>query len=82
MSMVKVIEVLAESEKSWEDAAQNAIKEAGETLRNIKSLYVKDFQVAMDNGKTLYRLDAKISFVLDDEERNRKHGGRTAAQAR
>lgn len=74
MSMVKVIEVLAESEKSWEDAAQNAIKEAGTTLRNIKSLYVKDFQVAMDGGKALYRLDAKISFVLDEAERGRKHG--------
>lgn len=81
MSMVKVIEVLAESEKSWEDAAQNAIKEAETTLRNIKSLYVKDFQIAMVDGKPMYRLDAKICFILDETERTRKHG-RETAQAR
>lgn len=82
MSMVKVIEVLAESEKSWEDAAQNAIKEAGATIRNIKSLYVKEFQLAMENGKTLYRVDAKVSFLLDEAERARRHGGREAVQSR
>lgn len=82
MSMVKVIEVLAESEKSWEDAAQNAIKEASSTIRNIKSVYVKEFQVAMENGKPMYRLDAKISFLLDEGERARRHGGREAAQSR
>jgi dodecin len=82
MSMVKVIEVLAESEKSWEDAAQNAIKEAGATIRNIKSLYVKEFQVAMESGKPMYRLDAKISFLLDEGERSRRHGGREAVQSR
>jgi flavin-binding protein dodecin len=82
MSMVKVIEVLAESEKSWEDAAQNAIKEAGTTLRNIKSLYVSDFQVAMVDGQAKYRLDAKICFVLDEDERGRKHGRATAQATR
>jgi flavin-binding protein dodecin len=39
--VVKVIELLSESPKSWEDAAQSAIREASRTLRNIRSIYVK-----------------------------------------
>jgi len=39
MSVLKVIEVLAESEKNWEDAAQSAVAEAGKSVRNIKSIY-------------------------------------------
>jgi flavin-binding protein dodecin len=41
--VVKVIELMSESPKSWEDAAQNAVKEASKTLRNIRSIYIKDF---------------------------------------
>jgi len=66
MSLVKVIEVIAESKKSWDDAAENAIKEASKSVRNIKSLYVQDMQVVVDDGKiSKYRLNAKISFVID-----------------
>ncbi len=66
MSMVKVIEVIAESKKSWDDAAENAVKEASKSVRNIKSLYVQDMQAVVDDGKiTKYRVNAKISFVID-----------------
>jgi flavin-binding protein dodecin len=66
MSMLKVIEVLAESDKSWEDAAQNAIDTAGKSVRNIKSIYIKNHEAQVDNGKIKkYRINAKISFVLD-----------------
>jgi flavin-binding protein dodecin len=82
MSMVKVIEVLAESEKGWEDATQQALKEASQTVRNIKSVYVKDFQLALENGKQTYRVNAKISFLVDGEARGRKHGGAEAAGRR
>lgn len=67
MSVMKVIEVLAQSETSWEDAAQQAVKEAGKSVRNIKSLYVENFQAVVDDGRLLYRLDAKISFAVDAE---------------
>jgi flavin-binding protein dodecin len=40
--VVKVIEVLSQSEKSWEDAAQNAITEAAKSIKNIKSIYIQD----------------------------------------
>ena len=66
MSMVKVIEVIAESKKSWDEAAENAVKEASRSVRNIKSLYVQEMQAVIEDGKiTKSRLNAKITFVLD-----------------
>lgn len=63
--MLKVIEVLAESNKSWEDAAQQAVTNANKTLRNVKSIYIKNFEATVDNGEIKsYRINAKISFVL------------------
>jgi len=64
--MVKVIEVIAESKKSWDDAAENAVKEASKSMRNIKSLYVQEMQAVVEDGKiTRYRMNVKISFVID-----------------
>jgi len=66
MSMVKVVEIIAESKKSWSDAADNAVKEASKTIRNIKSLYVQDMQAVVEDGKIAkYRVNAKVSFVID-----------------
>jgi flavin-binding protein dodecin len=68
-NVVKVIEVLARSETSWEDAARNALVEARASLRNIRSIYVKEFEAAVENGEiTEYRINAKISFALDSAE--------------
>jgi len=67
-AMVKVIEVLAESEVSWDDAANVALKEASKTLRNIKSIYVKEMQAVVENDRIVkYRINAKVSFLLDPE---------------
>lgn len=64
--MLKVIEVLAESEKSWEDAAAKAVATAARTVRQIKSVNVQNFQATVENDKiTSYRINAKISFVLE-----------------
>jgi dodecin len=64
--VVKVIEVLAESENSWEDAAEAALAEASKTVRHIRSLHVENFVAGVDNGKiTTYRINAKISFDLE-----------------
>jgi len=66
MTMLKVIEVLAQSDKSWEDAAQQAVKEASKTVRNVKSIYIQDLEATVDNGRiTHYRINAKVSFVLE-----------------
>jgi flavin-binding protein dodecin len=66
MSVIKVIEVLSDSNVSWEDAAQQAVSEAGKTLHNVKSIYIKDHSAKVENGKiTSYRINAKVSFELD-----------------
>ncbi len=48
MAMLKVIEVLSESDESWEDAARQAVANAAKTIRNIKSIYIENFEAAVD----------------------------------
>ena len=52
MTTFKVIEILAQSNKSWEDAAQQAVKDASKKVRNIKSIYIHDMEATVENGKT------------------------------
>jgi len=64
--MLKVIEVLAESDKSWEDAAKEAVTRASKSVHGIKSIYIKDMNAQVENNKiTKYRINANVSFVLD-----------------
>jgi flavin-binding protein dodecin len=66
MTMLKAIEVLAESKTSWEDAAATAVSTAGKTVRNIRSINIKNFQATVKNDKiAAYRITAKISFELE-----------------
>ena len=63
MALLKVIELLAEPKKSWEDATQNAVAEASKTIRNTRSVYVENLTAEVKNGKiTSWRLNCKISF--------------------
>lgn len=71
MSVVKVVEIMSNSNKSWEDAAQQAIAEASKTLHNIKSIYIKDHSATVDDNKIKeYRITAQLSFELDDNRSN------------
>lgn len=66
MSVVKVIEVMANSTKSWEDAAQTAVLHASKTIKDIKSVWVQDHSaIVVKNKITEYRLTVKISFDVD-----------------
>jgi len=66
MSVIKVIEIIAESSKSWEDAAAEALKEAGKTVRNIKSIYIQDMQAIVEKDKIVsYRVNTKLSFLVE-----------------
>jgi len=68
MSVVKVIEILAQSEKSWEDAADVALKEASKTVKNIQTIYIKDLQaIVKENKIAAYRVNAKVSFKVGGE---------------
>ena len=65
-SLLKVIEVLAESDTSWEDAAQQAVARSAKTVHGIKSIYIKNFEAQVENNKIgKYRINANISFLLD-----------------
>ncbi|MEP7376560.1 MAG: dodecin family protein [Chitinophagaceae bacterium] len=67
MPIVKVIEVIASSEKGIDDAIQTAVTEASKTVRNIDSVYVKDIKAHVKDGKvSTYGIVCKISFRLDD----------------
>lgn len=66
MSIVKVIEVIASSEKSIEDSIQNAVSEVSKTVRNIDSVYVKDIKAHVKDGKVIsYGAICKVSFRVD-----------------
>jgi len=63
--VVKVIEVISQSEESWEDAAKKAVKAASKSIDNIKSIYIVDMNAKVDGDKIVnYRVNAKISFVV------------------
>ena len=66
MAVLKVIEVLANSDKSWEDATKNAVKQASKTVKNIKSVYIQD-QIAMVKGDdvTEFRVNVKLTFEFN-----------------
>jgi flavin-binding protein dodecin len=64
-SVAKVIEIIAESDKSWDDAAQNALTEAAKTVNDIKEIWVGGMKAIVENNRiTRYRLTARITFVL------------------
>lgn len=65
MAILKVIEVLSSSPKSWEDATARAVKKASKSVKNIKSAYVQDQSVSVKDGKVSdYRVNLKITFEL------------------
>lgn len=67
MSIAKVTEITASSEKSFEDAVRSGIKRAGKTLNNIKGAWIQEQSVVVSNDKvTEYRVNMKVSFVLKD----------------
>jgi flavin-binding protein dodecin len=65
-SIVKVIEVIAESGKSWDDAAQTAVTEAAKTVHQIKSVWIDNFSAEVENNRIVrFRVNAKISFLVE-----------------
>lgn len=66
MSVAKIIEISADSPKNFEDAIVQGIAKASKSVHGIKSAWVKEQHVVVENDKVaLYRVDLKITFVLD-----------------
>ncbi len=64
-SVAKVIEIIAESDKSWDDAAKNALTEASKTVEDIKEIWISGFKAIVEKQKIVrYRVTAKVTFVL------------------
>ena len=62
---MKVVELMASSKKSWEDATAKAVKKASKSVKNIKSAYVQDQSVVVNNGEvTAYRVNLKVTFEV------------------
>ena len=67
MSVAKVSEISSTSTKSFEDAINQGIARASKTLRNVRSAWIKEQQVRLENGHiTEYQVNMMITFVLDD----------------
>jgi len=65
MAIMKVIEVLADSEKSWEDATKNAVKKASESVKHIRSVFVQSQSVTVEDGEVgKFRVNVKITFEV------------------
>lgn len=62
MGVYKIIEIVGTSEKSWEEAASLAIEKAGTSLSDLRVAEVKELDIAIDNGKKVYRSKLKVSF--------------------
>ncbi len=66
MVILKVIEVLANSNKGWEDAAKNAVEQASKTVKNIRSVYINEQSATVKDGKIDdYRVNVKITFEVN-----------------
>lgn len=66
MSVLKVIELMSESSKSWEDATQQAVTKASKTLKGIRSVWIKDMSATVDKSGKLatYRVTCHVSFEV------------------
>ena len=65
MAVLKVIEVLANSDKSWEDATAKAVKQASKSVKNIRSVYVQEQSAVVDDGEVKeYRVNVKLTFEV------------------
>lgn len=67
MAIVKIIEVIGSSTKSFDDAVENAVMEVSKTVRNIDSVFVKDMKAHVTDGKiSSYGVICKVSFRVTD----------------
>ncbi len=66
MAVLKVIEVLANSDTSWEDATAKAVEQAAKSVKNIRSVYINEQSATVSDGKvTEYRVNVKITFEVN-----------------
>jgi len=71
MALAKIIEITSESQKSYDDAVTRGIEDAGKTVDNIRSAWVKDHEVLVGAGDArTHRVSLKITFLVDESRRH------------
>lgn len=66
MSVAKVTEIIASSNKSFDDAVEQGVARASKTLKNVTGAWVKDQKVTVENGKIQeYRVNMMVTFILE-----------------
>jgi len=69
-NIVKVIEVIAQSDKGFDDAARSAVREAAKTVKGLKSIWIDNLSAEIEGDKIVrYRVNAKLSFVLEGQKK-------------
>jgi flavin-binding protein dodecin len=68
MSVARIVEISSSSQKSFEDAVAQGIERATQTLRNVRSAWVKDQEAEVNDGEiSAYKVNLKVTFVLDGQ---------------
>ncbi|MFI0848240.1 dodecin family protein [Mesorhizobium sp. IMUNJ 23232] len=67
MSVARVTEITASSNKSFQDAIEQGIERASKTLKNVEGAWIQDQKIVVENGKIVaYRVNMKVTFILTD----------------
>ena len=83
MSVARVTEITSQSTRSFEDAVRQGIRRANDTLRNVSGAWIKEQQVAVQDGQiTGYRVNMLVTFILEDAPRGRAAATKAAAPAK
>ncbi len=68
MTVIKIVELIGSSPEGWNEAAENALKEAAKTIRNIKSIHAKRFTARAENNKIVqYKAVVKVAFIVEKD---------------
>jgi len=72
MSIARITEISSTSTKGFEDAIQQGVRRASQTLRNVRSAWVKEQQVRVENGGiTEFQVNLMVTFVLDEDQKDK-----------
>ena len=72
MSIARITEISSTSTKGFEDAIQQGVRRASQTLRNVRSAWVKEQQVRVENGAiTEFQVNLMVTFVLDEDQKDK-----------
>jgi hypothetical protein len=70
MALVKVIELVGDSHKGWQEAVRNAVEEAARTVHNISGVEVVNFTANVEDGEVVeYKVNVKVAFLVDNAKR-------------